>query len=206
MITSDPSAVWRPVPRMGWRPLESRPIRYPHPRKLGALLGFAAGTVVVVAVVLAEAIFGFGLFDPVNAGDPGRDLGSSLVALLVSSALVGSTGALGGSRFGRAAFQAQGRVEWAWVVLALAFAAVFIGAFEVGIGGMLLTLPAQALSQDAVVALAFDVLAGAALALIGVVIYGIFVLPFTLAASALWAAGMWWLRRRLEPRPAPISR
>jgi len=205
MVTEDPSAVWRPVPRVGWRPPESRPIAYPHPHLLGALVGLATGITLVVVGVLISAVGGLGPFDRSTLENRALESMQPLIGIGIWSGLVGSTGALGGALLGRSAFRAQSRLEWAWVVLALALLAVVIGAFEVGIGAALGNLPTQIDSPGLLLGLATDVAGGALLALIGIGIFGLVVLPFTLVAAGLWAVVMWWIRRRLAREPREVG-
>jgi len=205
MVTQDPSAVWRPVPRVGWRPPESRPIAYRHPRLLGGLVGLATGIALVIAGVVISAMGGLGPFDRSTLENPALDGLQFLIGIGIWSSLVGSTGALGGALLGRSAFRAQSVIEWGWVVLVLALLAVVIGAFEVGIGAAVANLPTQIESPGLLLGLATDVAGGAVLGLIGVVIFGLFVLPFTLVAAAFWAAAMWWLRQRLPAEPPQVG-
>jgi hypothetical protein len=102
-------------------------------------------------------------------------------------------GSLGGWIFGPVAWSARTDRAWLVPIVGLAFTAVVIGAFVVGLE---LALPAasQAVGPGEAVQVAVGLLL--LTVLIGVPTLGLIMLPFTLAASACWALVMIVLRSR----------
>jgi hypothetical protein len=102
-------------------------------------------------------------------------------------------GSLGGWIFGPVAWTARTDRGWLVPIVGLACTAVVIGAFAVGLE---LALPAAAHAAGPIEALQIAVGLLLLTVLIGVPTLGLIMLPFTLAASAVWALAMIVLRSR----------
>jgi NADH:ubiquinone oxidoreductase subunit 6 (subunit J) len=180
----DPSPVFRPVP-MVW-PQQSR---QPIPRRwrsVSAEAGLAAAVIVDLAVAVALRVLALGPFSR-SAAD------ANLPASLVLAAIAAACGTIGGWLAAPLSWRAEGRLEWAGAIFGLAALAVILGATLIGVGGM--ALAQVGVAEPFMKAFAISIGGGVAIALIGIAIYGVFVLPFTLVGAAIWAAMVWAFRR-----------
>ena len=105
---------------------------------------------------------------------------------LVTSLPIVIAGATGGWLTGPRAALAERRSDWLAIVLALALWAVICGAIVTGIQFGVATAVGSAQSPLEFAAVAIGL--GVWLGLIGTVVAGLFALPFTLVAAAIWAA------------------
>lgn len=179
----DPSAVFRPVPIVPSSVAAgagARPATPPGVRAIGLAAGLAIATIVAVVGLP------YGLFLSV-----GFDPSFGFVGLVA--------GSLGGWVMAPAAYRARTRTGWAGVIVVLGLLAVVIGAFTVG-EVISIGISLSALASGSVAGVIGGLFVGPFLAFIGVLYVGLFVLPFTLAASAAWGLVMWLARRLAWPR------
>lgn len=164
------------VPIVRWDPAQPP---FAPPRRGARGTGCVVGLVVAVA---AEMLM-------IDWSRPGKVIGH--VGTLALPTLV--AGSLGGWIFGPVAWNARTDRAWLMPILGVAIGAVVIGAFVVG-----LELGIPAASQAAGPGEAMQIAVGLLLVtvLIGVPTLGLIMLPFTLAASAIWALVMIVLRSR----------
>lgn len=186
----EPSPVFGPVPVVAWR---HPPVCPPTPvrfRAVAAAMGLCVGLGVDAA--------GLGVVRAGILGPGALALVSSVLGTPSLGAVVAVTGGAGGWIVAPQAWRAEDRIDWGAVIIELALLAVVIGAVLIGQeGGMLME---SNLLPPPVEQLAYHAAAGGFLALMGIALYGIFVLPFTMAASVLWALGLWVLVRRVPAR------
>jgi hypothetical protein len=144
-------------------------------RVLGSAVGFGVGALFVAAIAAYDAM-------------SGRPPAAPALAAPMLAA-----GSVGGWLLGPLAWASQRRRDWVAAAVALALVAVGIGDLVV-VGGVLLsnlsTVGANAGWQDPAT-VAFGVIE---LFVLGLLVVGWCALPFTLAASAIWAAIMCRLR------------
>jgi hypothetical protein len=153
--------------------------------------GLVAAAVVVVAAGVAGAVLRFGPFE-----HPDLVLDwSGEVALVV---IVLATGVIGGWVAAPMAWRASDRLEWTGAIVGLGTLAVILGAV---MAGWVLAGSSELASSDPMGRIASIVVGGTALGVLGVVIYGLTVLPFTLIAALIWAAELAWVKARTLASP-----
>jgi hypothetical protein len=163
-------------PLVRWAPAPAMRSSRPRLRRLGGATGLVIG-----------AVFAGVPFVPFAPGY----VDSGGLWLIVPTLIAG---ALGGWVFGPSAATARGRLAWARVIVGLAALAVLVGAIVVGeelalgigIAGAA-TVPSGDIAWISAVGLPFY---GLLLGLIGTLLFGLFVLPNSLAAAVLWAVIM----------------
>lgn len=189
-VLDDPSPIWQSVPAApatSWL-YPRRPRRW---RRAGAMAGLVAAALVLIAGGLVAAALRFG---PFERPDLVLDW-SGEVALAV---IVLATGVVSGWIAAPMAWRAGDRLEWAGAIVGLGTLAVLLGAV---MAGWLLAGSSELASSDPVGKAFSIVVGGTLLGVLGLVIYGLTVLPFTLIAALIWAAELAWLKARTLASP-----
>jgi hypothetical protein len=176
----DPAPTWRLEAIAPWQLPKPEPV--PGARRFRAAGATVGLVVAVIAIVIAiEGPFGNG-FGWVGSGASG--VGTILA------------GAGGGWLLGPETWRARTLLGWAHVVTILGVVAVAIGGLTIGLamGLELAATPEVPAPLRLVAGFAYGLL----FAVIGISTFGLFALPFTLAAGSVWAIVMRLLRPGLD--------
>jgi hypothetical protein len=167
-------------PVVHWQAVASQtagvPPAPPRARMVGAILGTVVGLMFVLAPWTWEAFRGTLEF-PMSSVGPD----------LAGPAAIVIAGTAGGAILGPAGWQARGFLKWAEVVGALALLAIPIGALVIGEAT---AMSGVGRTESPSLSWTFAPFVGLLLAGLGTAIFGLFVFPFTLAASLIWAIAM----------------